>query len=300
MKVFLCTFGVLLAAFTFTLSPLAQGQSRLSPDDQREFDKYYIKWVNDTRKNDRDDIAKDVGRMQEIMERNHISPNVPFDQLASTGDTYGVRVYQGRLSADEQREFDKYYTKWVNDTRKNDRDDIAKDVRHMQEIMARENIPASVPFDQIASSAYEDNGTPQAYSPRGTWRSRLSLGDQREFDEYYARWLDDTRVRDQDAISRDAGRMQAIMARNNLPADVPFDQIVSAAGSDRTWQGSLGEDDQREFDRSYANWLEDTRKNDRDNIDRDVRRMQDIMARYSIPANVPFDRIASANAYLRH
>jgi hypothetical protein len=27
---------------------------------------------------------------------------------------------QGRLSSDEQREFDKYYTKWVNDTRKND------------------------------------------------------------------------------------------------------------------------------------------------------------------------------------
>jgi hypothetical protein len=307
MKVFLCTFGVLLAAFT--LSPLAQGQSRLSTDDQREFDKYYTKWVNDTRKNDRDDIAKDVGRMQEIRERNHISPNVPFDQLASTGDTYGARVYQGRLSGDEQRDFDKYYTKWVNDTRKNDRDDIAKDVRHMQEIMARKNIPASVPFDQIASSAYAGNGAPETYSPRGTWRGRLSLDDQREFDEYYARWVDDTRANDQDAISRDAGRMQTIMARNNLPADVPFDQIVSArpypqsnypAGSDRTWQGRLGEDDQREFDRSYAHWLEDTRKNDRDDIDRDVRRMQDIMARYNIPANVPFDRIASGNVSLRH
>jgi hypothetical protein len=37
----------------------------------------------------------------------------------------------GRLSPDDQREFDKYYTEWVNDTRKNDRDDIAKDVKHM-------------------------------------------------------------------------------------------------------------------------------------------------------------------------
>ena len=36
-------------------------------------------------------------------------------------------------------------------TRKNDRDDIAKDVKHMQEIMARYNIPSSIPFDQIAS-----------------------------------------------------------------------------------------------------------------------------------------------------
>ena len=56
MKAFLCTFGFLLV--TFTLATLAQGQNRLSPEDQREFDKYYTKWVNDTRKNDRDDIAK--------------------------------------------------------------------------------------------------------------------------------------------------------------------------------------------------------------------------------------------------
>jgi hypothetical protein len=306
MKVFLCTFGLLLA--TFTLSAFAHGQSRLSPEDQRDFDKYYTKWVNDTRKNDRDDIAKDVGHMQEIMGRNHIAANVPFDQLASSGNAYGARVYQGRLSADEQREFDKYYTKWVNDTRKNDRDDIARDVRRMQEIMARKNIPASVPFDQIASTGYAGNGAPEAYA-RGTWRNTLSPDDQRAFDKYYARWVDDTRANDQDDISRDAGYMQAIMARNNIPPDVPFDQIVSArpypeshypAGGDRAWQGRLGEDDQREFDRSYANWLEDTRQNDRDDIDKDVRRMQDIMARNNIPANVPFDRIASPDSALRH
>jgi hypothetical protein len=35
--------------------------------------------------------------------------------------------------------------------RKNDRDDIDKDVRHLQDIMARYSIPASIPFDQIAS-----------------------------------------------------------------------------------------------------------------------------------------------------
>jgi hypothetical protein len=307
MKVFLCTFGLLLV--TFTLATLAQGQSRLSPEDQHEFDKYYTKWVNDTRKHDRDDIAKDVGHMQEIMGRNHIPPDVPFDQLASTGDAYGARVYQGRLSADEQREFDKYYIKWVNDTRKNDRDDIAKDMRHMQEIMARKNIPANVPLDQIASSGYSGNGTPEEYPARARWQDRLSADDQRAFDGYYARWVDDTRANDQDEVSRDVGHMQAIMARNNIPADVPFDQIVShrsypestyPAGSDRAWQGKLREDDQHDFDRAYVNWLEDTRKNDRDDIDRDVRRMQDIMARNNIPANVPFDRIASPDAALRY
>jgi hypothetical protein len=302
MKSFLGITGLLLAILT--ISALAQAQSRLSPDDQREFDKYYTKWVNDTRKNDRDDVAKDMGHMQEIMGRNHISASVPFDQIASTGNGYGARVYQGRLSPDEQREFDKYYTKWVNDTRKNDRDDIGKDVRHMQEIMARKNIPANVPFDEIASTGGEgtDAGS-------GRWRGRLSADDQHDFDKYYAEWVDDTRANDRDRVSDDAGRLQAIMARCNIPADVPFEQIAGtgaypdnryAGGSDRAWQGRLSADEQREFDKHYANWLEDTRKNDRDDIDRDVRRMQDIMARNNIPANVPFDRIASADAGLRH
>src|SRR5438309_6138920 len=124
MKKFLATFALLLA---FTLPGFAQGQVRLSAEDQKEFDKHYTKWVNDTRKNDRDDIAKDVRKMQEIMARYNIPPNVPYEQIASSGNAYPVRGYQGRLSPDEQREFDKNYTKWVNDRRKNDRDDIAKD-----------------------------------------------------------------------------------------------------------------------------------------------------------------------------
>jgi hypothetical protein len=297
-------FGFLLAAFM--MSAIALGQSRLSPDDQREFDKYYTKWVNDTRKNDRDDIAKDVGHMQEIMGRNHIPANVPFDQLASTGSMSPGRMYQGWLSADEQREFDKYYTKWVNDTRKNDRDDIAKDVGHMQEIMARKNIPANVPFDQIASTGYPGNGAVESY-PRGQWRRRLSPDDQRDFDRYYSRWVDDAHANDQADLSRDAGYLQTIMSRNNIPANVPCDQIASPAEypgddypRDQVWQGRLSPDDQREFDRCYADWLEDTRKNDRDDIEKDVRRMQEIMARNNIAANVPFDRIASSDAALRH
>jgi hypothetical protein len=57
----------------------------------------------------------------------------------------------GRLSPDEQREFDKAYEKWDKDTRKHDRDDIRKDERKMQDIMARYNIPRDVTYDQIAS-----------------------------------------------------------------------------------------------------------------------------------------------------
>src|SRR2546430_16576509 len=66
-----------------------QGQGRLSPEDQREFDKDYAKWVNDTRKNDRDDIGKDTRKMQEIMARNGIPTDVPFGQIASDGSSAG-------------------------------------------------------------------------------------------------------------------------------------------------------------------------------------------------------------------
>lgn len=301
MKNLLWAFGILTAALT--LSALAQGQGRLSSDDQREFDKYYTKWVNDTRKNDRDDIAKDVGHMQEIMNRNHIPAEESFDRIASPGSAYAVEDYRGRLSSDEQREFDKYYTKWVNDTRKNDRDDISKDVRHMQEIMARQNIPANVPFDLIASTGTRSEG----YPAQREWRQRLSVEDQRDFDRYYAAWVEDTRANDRDRVSRDAGYLQAIMARNGIPADVPFDHIAALGAYDarypegaRAWQGRLSPDDQREFDKQYANWLEDTRRNDRDDIDKDVRRMQDIMARNNIPANVPYDQIASPDAGRYH
>lgn len=139
----------------------------LSPDDQAKFDSYYAKWVSDTRRNDRDDIAKDAGHMQEIMARYNIPPNTPFQAIATNGYTAGA--YPGpnpayaypygqpqRLSAKDQKDFDNAYKHWVDARRKRDMDDVDKNERKMQGIMARYNIPANVPFDQIATagSAY--------------------------------------------------------------------------------------------------------------------------------------------------
>jgi hypothetical protein len=299
-------FGILAILIAISIPVFAQRSNRLPSDDQREFDKYYTKWVNDTRKNDRDDIAKDVKHMQEIMGRNSIPSNVPYDQIASTGTEYPVRSYQNRLSPHDQGEFDKNYTKWVNDTRKNDRDDIAKDVAHMQEIMARNNIPSDVPYEQVAST-----GSASGYpvSSAYPYQGRLTPEDQREFDKIYTRWLDDTRSNDRDDVNKDVARMQEIMARNNIPANVPFDQIASngaypnrgyAGGSYSSYgQSRLSAEDQREFDKTYSKWQYDISRNDRDDIDKDVRRMQDIMARYNIPASIPFDQIASPDAARR-
>src|SRR5581483_10755943 len=102
--------------------------------------------------------------MQEIMTRYNIPPSVPFDQVASGGyatggynNSNGVSAYPayapGRLSGDDQKKFDKYYKKWADARRKNDRDDIDENARHMEDIMAHYNIPANVPFDRIASPA---------------------------------------------------------------------------------------------------------------------------------------------------
>jgi hypothetical protein len=111
--------------------------------------------VKDSRKNDRDDIDKDVRRMQDIMARNNIAPIVSYDQIATPGYNNDSRGYaQSRLSPDDQHEFDKGYEKWEKHVRKNDRDDIRKDERKMQEIMARNNVPRDVPYDQLASPEY--------------------------------------------------------------------------------------------------------------------------------------------------
>jgi hypothetical protein len=289
--------------------PAVCQSGRLSPDDQKEFDKAYTKWVNDTRKNDRDDIAKDVRKMQEIMARAGIPANVPYDRIASTGNAYPARSYARQLPPDDQKDFDKAYTKWVNDTRKNDQENIAKDVLKMQEVMARNNIPADVPFDQVASTGFVGAGRyeDRRYPPPATY-ARLSPEDQRDFDRYYSQWIDDSRRNDRDDAARDMEHMQDIMARNNIPSNVPYDQLAThgayagsgqpayaqtVPGQTAYAQTRLSPDDQRDFDKAYSKWVNDSRKGDRDDLEKDTRKMQDIMARYNIPSNVPYDQIAS-------
>ena len=223
--------AALLAALA--LPALCQN-ARLTAEDQKEFDKAYTKWVNDTRKNDRDDIAKDVRKMQQIMERNSIPASVPYEQIASSGQAYQSQQYQQQLSPQDQQDFDKAYTKWVNDNRKNDRDDIGKDERKMRDIMQRNNIPPDVPFDRVATSGYGYNhnnyngqyGNAPQYAPNASYQ-RLSQDDQREFDRAYVKWMNDTQRNDRDDIDKDVRKMQDIMTRYEIPPDVPFNQIAS-------------------------------------------------------------------------
>jgi hypothetical protein len=236
----------IMALMTALALPALCQSSQLSPQDQHEFDKAYAKWVNDTRKNDRDDIAKDVRKMQDIMARYNIPPDEPFDRIASMGNSQGQynnnynnnnynngEAYsqngQSRLSPEDQRDFDRYYSQWMDDSRRNDRDDAERDQQHMRDIMARNNIPPNVPFDQIATANGYQNGYNENYARGGTsgyGQARLSPNDQREFDKVYAKWMHDQR-HDRDDVKKDERKMQDIMARYNIPPDVPFDQIAS-------------------------------------------------------------------------
>lgn len=305
-------------------------QGRLSPEDQREFDQYYGKWQGATRRNDRDDINNNARKMQDIMTRYNIPPDVPFDQIATAsgypragayGNAYPTAYPANavRLSADDQQKFNRAYQKWLDATRKNDRDDISSNARKMQSIMANYNIPSTVPFDQVAS------GNPIVISPNGgyvagQWQGRLSADDQRTFDKSYSKWVDASRNNEQQNIQKHAREMQDIMARYNIPPNVPFNQIASGGNPGNAaypppvpysptaypgaypagqWQGRLSADDQHKFDKYFRKWIDATNKNDRDDIDSNARHMQDIMARYNIPANVPFAQIASPDATQR-
>jgi len=132
--------------------------------------------------------------------------------------------WQGRISADDQKEFNHEYHEWQEANGKNDRHEINKHARKMEEIMARYNIPRDTPFDAIATS----NGYSPRYDAR-EFQGRFSHDDQKKFDKAYEEWLEDRRKSDRDDLAKDEGKMQEIMARYNIPRDVPYDLLASGA-----------------------------------------------------------------------
>jgi hypothetical protein len=151
-------------------------------------------------------------------------PVVAQSQYPPPDRDRGYAGWQGRISSDDQKEFNKEYKKWQEANAKNDRDDIDKHARKMEEVMARYNIPPDTPFDAIATA----NGYEHHYDVR-EFQGRFSLEDQKKFDKAYEHWLNDRRKRDRDDIAKDEGKMQEIMARYNIPRDVPYDVLASGA-----------------------------------------------------------------------
>lgn len=217
----------------------------LSATDQQDFDKDYAKWVNATRRQDTDDIASEAQKMESIMSRYNIPSGVSFDQVASNvvpngtytvvpNQAYPAAAYpaygQARLSADDQKDFNEQYAKWVDAEAKGDQHHIAEHAANMEKIMARYNIPSTVPFQAIATGGAVAVAPSGAYSypynyPAGA--QRLSSDDQKNFDHAYRDWVKSERKRDMDDVNKNVRKMQDIMARYNIPANVPFDAIAS-------------------------------------------------------------------------
>jgi hypothetical protein len=130
-------------------------QAHLSSEDQQRFDSYYSRWLDYRRSNNRDEMASMEKRMRDVMSRNNIPSDVPFNEIASTGNrAYGDhdrQRRQARLSSEDQQRFDSYYSRWLEYRRTNNRDEIVSMEKRMRDVMSRNNIPSDVPFDEIAS-----------------------------------------------------------------------------------------------------------------------------------------------------
>jgi len=222
--------GILALVLVFGLPVLAQ-VPRMAPDDEDAFNGYYSRWLQDRQTNNRDDMVSMEHHMQDLMSKYAIPSDTAYAQVASQENaapgynnrdrSYAAR-WQSRLSPDEQNKFNKEYARWQEANAKNDRDDIDKHARNMEEIMSRYNIPQDTPFDAIATA----NGYSQHYDAR-QYQGRLSPDDQRKYDKAYEKWQGDRARRDRDDIAKDEGKMQEIMARYNIPRDVPYDVLAS-------------------------------------------------------------------------
>jgi hypothetical protein len=229
--------GSLIVLAAMALPALAQVQ-QMSSDDQQKFDNYYSRWVQDKQNGDRDDMVSSEHHMQDLMNKYAIPAETPYDQVASPGSLgynnrpYDNRAYDNRgydhgyanqLQGDDQNKFNKEYAKWQESNAKNDRDDIDKHARNMEQIMQRNGIPPNTPFASIASAS---NGYAPRYDVR-QYQGRLSPDDQKRFDKAYEKWQRDRAKHDRDDIAKDQMKMDEILAKYNIPRDVPYDVMAS-------------------------------------------------------------------------
>ena len=170
----------------------------------------------------------------------------------------------------------------------------------------------------LAQSQRSDDGDrhDREYSSHGRWEGRLSAEDQGRFDSYYSRWLNYKRTNNREDTSSMENRMREVMSHYSIPSDVPFDQIASnnslgrdaarredrdrddygqgqREDGDRQWRSRLSGEDQTRLDSYYSRWLNYKHTNNREQAGSMEKRMRELMARHSIPANTDFSQLAS-------
>jgi len=127
---------------------------RIAAEDQKRFDNYYSRWLDYKRTNNREQALSMDKRMQDVMQHNNIPATVPFGALASNGTTaYWASPWRDRLTDEDQKRFDSYFTRWQGYRRENNREQITSMEKRMLDVMAHYNIPETVAYDQVASAS---------------------------------------------------------------------------------------------------------------------------------------------------
>jgi hypothetical protein len=166
--------------------------------------------------------------------------------------------WRGRqLSADDQRRFDSYFSRYQEYQRTNNRDEVRSMEKRMQDIYRHYNIPNGTPYWQVASSGN-----------RGGWDR------DRDRDRDWSRERD--RDRDWD--------------RDRRP---DWDRYRDRDRDYYRQNRQLSSEDQGRFDSYYQRWLNYRRTNNRDEVVSMEKRMYDVYDHYGIPRDTPFDRVAS-------
>jgi len=198
-------------------------QWNLSSDDQRRYDSYFSRWQDSRQRNDHDETRSMEKRMLDIYRRYNIPGQTPFWRVSSNARS-ARNPWRGKLSGDDQRRFDSYFSRWQEYRQRNDRDEIRSMEKRMQDIYSRYRIPPRTPYFWVASSSGDQDW--DAWE-NDRWRGRLSGEDQRRFDSYYSRWLEYRRRNDRDEMRSMESRMQDVMSHYDIPTQVPFEQIAS-------------------------------------------------------------------------
>jgi len=138
-----------------------------------------------------------------------------------------------RLSPQDQQRFDSYYSRWVEYSQSNNRDQMVSMEKRMQDIYRHYGIPADTPYSRVASSGADrarDRDRDRDYDrdrDRDHWRGRLSRGDQDRFDSYYSRWVQYRQGNNREQVESMEKRMWEIYEHNQIPRSVPFAAIAS-------------------------------------------------------------------------
>jgi hypothetical protein len=177
-----------------------------------------------------------------LLPLSSVAQNQRSDENRRPNQGYDISYdrWQGRLSGEEQSQFDRYYLRWLDAVQTNDRDKRNNMEDHMRDVMSHYNIPSDVPFDQIASNINQgygvhrrpdqegdnEDGGQRGYH-EGQWQNRLSAKDQHRFDTYYSRWMQARETGDRHETASMEKRMQDLMAHYSIRPDTQFSQIAS-------------------------------------------------------------------------